>query len=200
MYMDNNDDLDDLTESEDNDTRNSSSLFSLSNIPLPKAGYMMVGFLLIAAVSGWLNLKQAKTIDAQGDVLSSEAKISALVNQASSERERQNDPDTDPKVKQDIGKNLKTLNDRIDQERRNLINQKQDVKESAANLLNGSWFWTLIIQVGSAAFGIGVINIILSKKENPMVRSAAILVIGVVVVFMLLARLLAALGLSIANG
>lgn len=198
--MDNNDDLDDLTESEDNDTRNSSSLFSLSNIPLPKAGYMMVGFLLIAAVSGWLNLKQAKTIDAQGDVLSSEAKISALVNQASSERERQNDPDTDPKVKQDIGKNLKTLNDRIDQERRNLINQKQDVKESAANLLNGSWFWTLIIQVGSAAFGIGVINIILSKKENPMVRSAAILVIGVVVVFMLLARLLAALGLSIANG
>ena len=162
----------------------------MPNLPPIASGYLMVGFLIVAAVSAWLNLEQAQTIDSVGDVASAEARMSKIRTQIESEREKINDSETKDKEKDAAREYIKELNDELEDVREDLKAQRQDVVENIAGMLNGSWFWTLLIQVGAAAFGIGLINLICSRKEDAMVRSAALIVIGAVIIFMLLSRVM----------
>ena len=164
--------------------------FSLLKIPLPVPSYLVVGFLLIAGVSAWLNLEQARTVDSIGDVLSVDAEIKDLNRQISTARELRNDPETKEEAKKGLNKDIEELNNKIGEKNKELAIQRQDVAENTAGLLNGSFFWSFLIQVGAAAFGIGIINIITCKKTDSRVRSAGLIVIGSVVIFLLLSRIL----------
>ena len=164
--------------------------FSLLKIPLPVPSYLMVGFLLIAGGSAWLNLEQARTVDSIGDVLSVDAEIKDLNRQISTARDLRNDPETKEESKKGLNKDIEELNNKIGEKNKELAIQRQDVAENTAGLLNGSFFWSFLIQVGAAAFGIGIINIITCKKTDSRVRSAGLIVIGSVVIFLLLSRIL----------
>lgn len=161
------------------------------NIALPAPSYMLIGFMMIAIVSAWLNLEQAQTVDSYGDVLSEEAQVREIQTKLSKQHDLLKDTDTKLTAKDGIRDSIKKLNIELNDSKESLHQQKQDVLENSADMLNGSWFWTVFIQLGCAAFGIGLINIITSKKEDSRVRSAAILVIGAVVLFLLLSRILA---------
>ena len=151
---------------------------------------MMLGFLMIAAVSGWLNLKQARVIDSAGDVLDVMAEKDEINLSIAQLNKLKQDPETPPKDKEGISEDIREYNKRLNGLNFELSEQKLDVKENSASTLNGSWFWTIFIQVGAGLFGMGVIHIIQSKSEDPRVKSAAVMVIGAVVIFLLISRIL----------
>ena len=173
------------------ESSNSSSILGLlKHLPLPKSGYMMIGFLLIAAVSGWMNLKQAQTIDAFGDVLSAQAEIEDEQNQVDLLLKEKRHPETKDERKDKINERVKEHNKKISNTKDQLTEERLHVTANGAAMLNGTWFWTLFIQIGSAAFGIGIINVLMDKKEDNRIRSAAMFVIGFVAIFLLFSRLI----------
>lgn len=165
------------------------SLFGFK-LKLPSGGPMLIGFLMIAAVSGWLNLKQARVVDSAGDVLDVMAEKDDINLSIAQLNRLKKDPETKPKEKESIDEEIRDKNKRLNDLNFELSEQKLDVKENSAGVLNGSWFWTVFIQVGAGLFGMGVIHIIQSKNEDSRVRSAAVIVIGFVVIFLLISRIL----------
>lgn len=136
---------------------------------------LIPGFLLMAAVSIMLTFKQARAVDAMGDVAKVNAKISEL------QWELQDD-DTDKDQRKKIEEEIKELREE------DLPDQRQDATNAMAAMPNGAVLWTFLSQVGAAAFGLGVLGVFLKNEEHPMVRSVALLVIGGGVLVLILSR------------
>lgn len=128
---------------------------------LPKGGLLVIGFLILAGSGLVLTWKQAKVVDAMGDVASVQAEINEL------QREAKDSDDAD-KNKEEI----KELREK------DLPSQTQDAQEALAALPNGAVIWTLLSQLGAAIFGLGVISIFLKDSENERIRSTALLLAG----------------------
>lgn len=138
---------------------------------LSKGGFLVIGFLMMAAVSTILTFKQARAVDAMGDVASVQAEISELRQEAA-------EADDKDKNKEEIEK----LQDE------ELPKQRQDVREAMAALPNMAVIWTFLSQIGAAIFGLGVISIFLKEEENNVVRSTALLIVGGMVFTFIVAR------------
>lgn len=176
---------------EQEDQSSSFSLLSfLPNFITNKSSYLLLGFLMIAGVSGWLNLQQAATVDAFGDVLSVRAEIEEKEIEAAQLRKKSKDPETKPQHQDTARNDLKELNKEIEGLKESVSEELQDVQSSVASMVNGTWFWTIFIQVGAALFGAGIIAIVTNSKEDSRLRAASVLVIGSVVLFLLFSRII----------
>lgn len=138
---------------------------------LSKGGFLVIGFLMMAAVSTILTFKQARAVDAMGDVASVQAEISELRREAA----KSDDKDM----------NKEEIEELREEE---LPDQMQDAREAMAALPNMAVIWTLLSQVGAAIFGLGVISIFLKEEENNVVRSTALLIVGGMVLTFIIAR------------
>lgn len=153
----------------------------------PKVSVLLVGFLLIAFVSGWLNFKQARVVDAAGDVVSIEAEVSELRLEIA-QVQREMDKATDGK-NVERRKKVETLNEEIKELKEvEIPEQRQDLKEAAAALPNGAIFWTILAQFGAAAIGVGLIRRFQDKNEDSRVRGTALIVLGAITILLLLSR------------
>ena len=138
---------------------------------IPKGGFLIIGFLIMAGVSTVLTFKQARVVDAMGDIASVQAEINELQLEA-----QQSDDD-------DINKyEIKELREE------DLPEQTLDAQNALAAFPNGAVIWSLLSQLGAAIFGLGVISIFLKTEENERVRSIALLVIGGMVFTFIAAR------------
>jgi len=160
----------------------------MGSLPIPKPSFMMVGFLVIAFVIGWLNLKQAQLVDASGDVYSVKAEMDEVRHNLSKWNDKKNDSTTKADEKEKLKGDIEKANNELKDLQKDLSAQSLDVKYRKAAILNGSWLWTLILQIGAGLFGIGVINLVKSRTEESGVRAAAVVVIGAIVIFMLFSR------------
>jgi ferredoxin len=136
---------------------------------------IVIGFLIMAACSTVLTFKQARVLDAMGDVGSLKAEIQEL-------RTEMEESGTDEKEKTNIKEKIEKI------EKEKMPDQRQDVIEAMASLPNGAIIWTLLSSVGTAIFGLGIISIFLKEEENPIVRSTALLLIGGIALACIAAR------------
>jgi len=136
-----------------------------------KGGLLIIGFLILAGCSLIFTFKQARVVDAMGDVASVRAEINELQREARESEE------------EDLNA------DEIEQLRtEELPAQTQDAQNALAALPNGSVIWTLLSQLGAAVFGLGVISIFLKSDENDRIRSTALLIIGAMALTFIAAR------------
>ena len=134
---------------------------------LSRGGLLIVGFLIMAGASIMLTFKQARVVDAMGDVAAVQYEI--------------NDLQAEARESEDEDKNKEEIEKLRSEE---LPEQRLDAQAALAALPNGAVFWTFLSQVGAAIFGLGVIRIFLKQDENEHVRAVALLVIaGMVLAF-----------------
>lgn len=131
---------------------------------------MVAGFLILAICSTMISFKQARAVDALGDVASLKAEITELEIEA-------RESDDGDKYKEEI----KEL-------REELPEQQLDAQEALAAIPNGAVIWTLLSQLGAALFGLSIISIFQRPDENDRVRSIALIVIGGMVLTFIAAR------------
>jgi len=145
---------------------------------IQKMNHLLVGFLVIAIVSSWIQLKRAAVEDDQGDVAKIELKAETINADIRELRKERNDDKTkeDRKTKiddkiQDKEKDLEGLAD-------DLKDAKMDVKKTMVSSLNGMYLLTILKSLGAIAFGIGLINMFSRQEEHSHVRMAALLILG----------------------
>lgn len=136
---------------------------------------LFIGFLIMGAVSVMLNFKQARAVDAMGDV----AKVKAEIRQLNNEMQEEGTSKDD---REKLNKKIEKL------QNEDLIEQREDALNAMAALPNGAVIWTLLSQVGAGAFGLGVLGIFLREEEHPVVRSTALVVVGALILVYIIAR------------
>ncbi|MGB0144507.1 MAG: hypothetical protein ACPGJR_06220 [Akkermansiaceae bacterium] len=112
----------------------------------------------LAGISLIFTFKQARVIDAIGDVVGVQAEISELRREA----RESDDKDTN---KEEIEELMKE----------DLPAEQEDAQNAFASLHNGSVIWTVLSQFGGAIFGLGIISIFPMENENERIRSTALL-------------------------
>ncbi|MGC6457126.1 MAG: hypothetical protein ACON4R_02040 [Akkermansiaceae bacterium] len=112
----------------------------------------------LAGISLIFTFKQARVVDAIGDVVGVQAEISEL----RSEARESDDKDTN---KEEIEELMKE----------DLPAEQEDAQNAFASLHNGSVIWTVLSQIGGAIFGLGIISIFPMDNENERIRSTALL-------------------------
>ena len=112
----------------------------------------------LAGISLILTFKQARVVDAIGDVVGVQAEISELRREA----RESDDKDTN---KEEIEELMKE----------DLPAEQEDAQNAFASLHNGSVIWTVLSQSGGAIFGLGIISIFPMENENERIRSTALL-------------------------
>lgn len=137
--------------------------------------FLVLGFLIMAGVSVILTFKQARAVDAMGDV----AKVSSKIKEL--QREMQ-DKDLDKEDRSDLKDKIEELQEE------DLPEQREDAMKAAAALPNGAVIWTFLSQVGVAIFGLGVLAVFMKDEEQPIVRATALIVIGSVVLGFIASR------------
>ncbi|MGC6464881.1 MAG: hypothetical protein ACON5N_04790 [Akkermansiaceae bacterium] len=137
---------------------------------LPKSSLMVAGFLILAICSTMITFKQARAVDALGDVAALQSEIRELEIEAS-------ESDDDDKNKEEI----KEL-------REELPEQQHQAQAALAAVPNGAVIWSLLSQLGAALFGLSIISIFQRSDENERVRSIALIVIGGMVLTFIAAR------------
>jgi len=147
-------------------------------IPKGKLNYFVVGFVIIAIVSTWLDLKKAAIVDAQGDISSLELKIAKEQKILSNLQDQYNNPNTDVKQKEKIDINIKKVTAKITKFNDKKSDERLDVLRAEVKQQNGIWFWTLVLKIGSAILGLGLIQMFTRDEENGYVRMAALIVLG----------------------
>ena len=136
---------------------------------------LLIGFLIMGTVSVVLNFKQAKAVDAMGDV----AKVKAEIRQLSNEMQEE---DINKSDRDKLNKKIEKL------QNEDLVEQREDALNAMAALPNGAVIWTLLSQLGAGAFGLGVLGIFLRTEEHPIVRSTALVVVGSLILVYIIAR------------
>ena len=171
-------------------TKNKGESFmeKLSNMPTPPPSYLLIGFLIVAFVSAWQNLQQARVIDSYGDVVAIQAERVELERLEVGSSETLTKQKKGSKEYKLVEKNIERIQADITKLRNDAKEEATQVPKAAAGTLNGSCIWTLIMQIGAAAFGVGVIAIICNKSEQAITKGAAIIVIGGLVIYMLTSR------------
>lgn len=149
----------------------------LAMIPLnlTKNSLLIFGFLIMAACSVMMNFKQARVVDAMGDIASVKHKISELRKDAAEE-------DISQEKRDKINEKIKELQDE------DIPAQQQDVSAAMAALPNGAVLWTFISQLGAGMFGLGILSIFIKEDENPVVRSTALLLVGGMILVLIIGR------------
>ena len=125
----------------------------------------------MAGSSVILTFKQARVVDAMGDVASVQFEINELQQEAY---------ESDDKEKNEEA--IKELREK------ELPAQRLDAQAALAALPNGAVIWTLLSQAGAAIFGLGVIRIFLKENESERVRAIALLIIAGMVLTFVAAR------------
>ncbi len=167
---------------------------------LPKPSLLLVGFLIIAVVSGWLNLKNAAAVDAFGDVVQLKADISEYEMDIDRLREVIIGKDTKEEEKKQAKAEVVELEDEIKSLRKEVIEQRVDAEQAAASIPNGSWIWTLLVQIGATLFGTGLVLAFTNESEDSRVRSTALLVLGAITIFILITRILGLTAAGVMSG
>jgi uncharacterized membrane protein (DUF106 family) len=122
---------------------------------------MVVGFLILAVTSIVFTFKQARVVDAMGDVASVQAEINELQREA--------------KESDDKDKNKEQIKELREEE---LPAEQEGAQYALAALPNGSVIWTVLSQIGGAIFGLGIISVFLRENETERIRSTALFLIG----------------------
>ena len=146
---------------------------------ISKQNLLLVGFIIIAVVSGWLSFKQACVVDAMGDVASLKAEIFEIRNEMG-ELKSEEKPDEDE---------IKELEEELEELNKEMPGQRQDVESAAASLPNGAVIWVILIQIGAAVFGVGLIKMLQNSEESDRIRSMALLILGAFTIFLLLGKI-----------
>jgi len=142
---------------------------------LSTVGLLVIGFLIMAGISVVLNFKQARVVDAMGDVAKVNAEIRGLRMEAQEEG-------VDKDKRKKIEEELKELQEE------DLPEQRHDAMQAMASMPNGAVMWTFLSQIGAGLFGLGVLSIFLKNEEHPVVRSTALLVSSGMVLTFVAAR------------
>ncbi len=136
---------------------------------------LFLGFIIMAGVSMMLSFKQARAVDAMGDVASVNAKIKKLRMEMSEED-----------VSEEKRKKLQEKAEELQKE--DLQEQRQGAMNAMAALPNGAVIWTFLSQFGAGLFGLGVLSVFLRTEESPIVRSTALILIGGITLTFILGR------------
>jgi hypothetical protein len=136
---------------------------------------LLLGFLIMGGVSVILNFKQARAVDAMGDV----AKVNAEIRQLKNEMQEEG---TDEGDREKLREKIEKL------QKEDLIEQREDAINAMAALPNGAVLWSFLSQVGAGAFGLGVLGVFLREEEHPIVRSTALVVVGALILAFIIAR------------
>ena len=141
-------------------------------------------------------MKQSYSIDKHSDVLKAKAVREELRNhQAELEKNVRSTSFSNEELEL-MSVKIEEVEFLIREQAFTIAEAETKLAKSVSFISSNATAWTIVLQIGSALFGLGILNVIVNTSEKTRVRSSALIVLGIFVLSLLLGRWISVIILS----